>query len=271
MTAWTRHRRPPGTRLGSRWRRTPSWRTLLWRTPPTEVLLAEADRLAAEGRWRPATRLLVAAADRVDGDDGRPVLERLAVAAADAGRHGLSREAVYRLDRLGPHTPSTSVAFANVALARGNHLHADRAARSALAAEPTNREAWLALAAGYGGLGWFDESATCLGPVGADDLADREQFRIGRAVNRWSLAGTGWFVLALLAVPLVGWSAGIVAAIGPLAVRRWRLRHLRRVASGAVLAPMAAAAWRATRSQRSVHGALVASMAVLTVWAALGS
>ncbi len=269
MTAWTRHRRPPAPRVGSRWRRTPSWRTLLWRSPPTEVLLAEAERLADEGRWRPATRILTAAVDGVEGEARRPVLEQLAVTAADGGRHDLSREAVYHLDRLGPHTPSTSVAFANVALARGNHQHADRAARSALAADPTNRGAWLALAAGYGGLGWFDHAAACLAPLGADPLTGPERQRIGRAVNRWALAGTAWLLLAVVAVPLVGWSAGVAAAVGPLVVRRWRLRHLSRDPSGALLAPMANGAWRSARARRAAHGLIAAAMVGLTAWGSL--
>jgi hypothetical protein len=230
------------------------------------VLVAEADRLADGRRWRAATRVLTVAADAVEGEARRPVLERLAVTAADGGRHGLSREAVYELSRLGPHTSATWVAFANVALARGNHLHADRAARAALIGSPDDHGAWVALAAGYAGLGWFDRTRECLDHLDRGALTERDRWRIGRAVNRWALAGTGWLLLAAVAAPLLGLAVVAAGAVGPLVIRRWRVGRLRLVPDGEELATMAAAAWRASMGLRAAYGlAVAASLGVVAL------
>jgi hypothetical protein len=253
-------------------RRGPTWRQLLWGSTPTAVLLDEADRLAEGRRWKEATRVLSAAAATVDGDEARrPVLERLAVTAADGGRHDVSREAVYELQGMETRGPATWVAFANVALARGNHLHADRAARSALDLAPDEHAAWAALAAGYAGLGWFDEADVCLDRLDRSALTARERWRIGRAVNRWALSGTGWFLVGALAAFLVGWLALAIAASAPLVARELRLRRLRRSRSGPALAAMAAEAWRSARRLRLGHGLAVSGSIAATVAAALAS
>lgn len=259
MTAWIRSRRPDR-----------SWRRLLWHRPPIPVLMAEAERLVGDRRWRAATRVLSVAADTTEGEAKRPILERLAVTAADGGRHSLSREAVYELSRLGPHTTGTWVAFANVALARGNHLHADRAARSALGRAPADHGAWASLTAGYAGLGWFDEAATCLDRIDREALTDLDRWRIGRAVNQWSLAGAGWCALAATAMPLIGAIALAVAGAGPLVLRRWRLGRLRRVPVGVEPATMADEAWGSSGVRAVCWVAVVASVLVATVPTLLG-
>lgn len=259
----TRSRRAERHRRRSR-DRGPDMRELLWRPRPTSVLLDEADRLADRRRWKDATRVLSVAAATIEGDEARrPLLERLAVTAADGGRHDVSREAVYELQQMEHRGPATWVAFANVALARGNHLHADRAARSALALAPGEHGAWAAMAAGYAGLGWFDQAGDCLDHLDRTTLTDRERWRIGRAVNRWALTGTGWLVAGALAVLVVGWLALAVAAIAPMVTREWRLRQLQRTRSGAALEAMAADAWRSAWRLRLVHG--------LAVWGAVSA
>lgn len=227
--------------------------------------MAEADRLADGHRWRAATRVLTAAADGAEGEERRPVLERLAVTAADGGRHGTSREAVYELSRLGPHTPATWVAFANVALARGNHLHADRAARAALQDDPADHGAWTALSAGYAGLGWFDEAGACLDRLDRASLSERDRWRIGRAVNRWALGGTAWLILVVAAIPLLGVGVAALAVAGPPLVRRWRLDRLAAVGVGPELVEMARSAWRRAIGLRIAYGVVigVASAAAL--------
>jgi hypothetical protein len=259
MTAWIRQRRPSDR----------SWRRLLWHRPPIPVLLAEAERLVGDRRWRAATRVLTVAADTTEGEARRPILERLAVTAADGGRHGLSREAVYELSRLGPHPAATWVAFANVALARGNHLHADRAARAALVGAPADHGAWASMTAGYAGLGWFDEAASCLDRLDRDALTPLDRWRIGRATNRWALAGAGWFVLTLAATPIVGVLALGLAGVGPLALRRWRIGRLSAAPLGTELAAMAEEAWRSTVGLRSLCGFVVAGSLLTTALAVL--
>ena len=236
----------------------------MWRPMPTSRLLDEAERLAGQHRWKDATLVLSAAAATIeDVEARRPVLERLAVTAADGGRHDVSREAVYELQQTGHRGSSTWVAFANVALARGNHRHADRAARSALDLAPDDHEAWAALAAGYAGLGWFDEAEACLDHLDRSALTDRERWRIGREINRWALAGAGWLVVGLLAIVLVGWLAPAVAALTPLAVREWRVRRLQRSPTGGALGAMAVDAWRSARRLRLCLG--------LAVWGSVGA
>ncbi|MGI9595031.1 MAG: hypothetical protein ACR2QK_02660, partial [Acidimicrobiales bacterium] len=107
------------------------WRVELWDETPPAVMLAEADRLCRAHRFRRAIRILATAAETTEGAERDAVLRSLATAAADGGRHHLSADAVYEL-QAGGEAPDeldadTWACFANVALARGNHLHADNA------------------------------------------------------------------------------------------------------------------------------------------------
>ncbi len=222
------------------------------------MLLAEASRLVDRRRWRQAVRVLsVAATTSADVDDRRHVLERLAVTSADGGHHGISCDAVFELQEIEPRRADTWVAFANVALARGNYEHADRAARSALADDDGNHGAWAALAASYAGLGWFDRAEACLDRLDRESLTDLERWRIGRAVNRWALTNTRWYVFGALAALVVGLLAVAVAVSVPFAARELRLRRLRADNPRRFLESLAATAWRYERRLRLSHAAAV--------------
>jgi hypothetical protein len=120
------------------------------------------------------------------------------------------------------------VEVANEALGRADFSRADTAARVALADEPGHRGAWVALAAGYAGLGWFDESRKCLRLAGEQPLDAGERRTLGRAVNRWALGATHWpFATAALA-PILGALAVAIGSSLPFAARSRRLAVLRR-------------------------------------------
>lgn len=238
------------------------WQTMLWDSTPTSVLLEEADQLIERRSWRRAIRVLAVAAATTTGDDHQRVLQRLAVTSADGGQHRVSCEAVFELQEAEQRDADTWSTFANVALARGNYAHADAAARSALAEDADHRQAWLALTAAYAGQGWFDEAETCLDRVDRESLTDMERWRIGRAVNRWSLARSRWLAIAIVSAVLVGILAIAVAVSVPFAAREWRLRQLRSSDESRRFETFAAEAWRFEKRLRLAHGlAVVASVA----------
>lgn len=237
------------------------WQSRLWDSTPTSVLTDEAGRLADAGNFRKASRLLAVAATTIDeGPQRMDVLRRLAVASAEGGQHRISCDAVYELQADQPHSADTWVAFANVALARGNYSHADRAARSALELDESHAGAWLALATGYCGLGWFEAADECLDHVDRDELSDRDRLRLGRAINRWALAGTRWLIVGAVAALLVGVLAIAVAASVPILVREWRLQRLRSGSADAstkYFASVATDSWRFERRLRFAHASAV--------------
>ncbi|MGI9594869.1 MAG: tetratricopeptide repeat protein [Acidimicrobiales bacterium] len=238
------------------------WQTLLWDSTPTSVLIDEATGLIERRNWRRAIRVLAVAAATTEGDDRRDVLQRLAVASADGGQHRVSCEAVFELQEMEPRNADTWVAFANVALARGNYTHADAAARSALAQDPDHHGAWVAMTAGYAGLGWFDQARACLDRLDRRTLDDMDRWRIGRAVNRWSLAKTRWMIVAAASVLMVGILAVAVATSVPFVTREWRLREMRSSEPTREFESLAAGAWRFERRLRLGHAAtVVASVA----------
>ena len=265
---------PPAGRRGlRRWRRARSVGPAgLWDDRPTAVILDEATRLVEERDLGRATEVLaVAAATRPVGPERNRALHQLAVVAADCGRHRVSADAVYELQQISPRDADTWVTFANVALARGNHHHADTSARAALAQDDQNRGAWLALAGGYAGLGWFDQASDCLDRVDRASLSASERWRLGRSVNRWALGDTRWLLVAAISAMLVGVLAVAVASSVPFVVRTRRLRHLRGDRSAAAFATLAADAWRSEWRLRLGHAAVVvASVAAFAGVLALG-
>lgn len=254
----------PGLRRGRVRTRTleaktgPRWQSLLLDSPPTSVMLAEANRLITLRRWKRAVNVLsVAATTTVNDDDRRRVLRRLAVASADGGDHRTSCEAVYELQQMEPHDADTWVAFANVALARGNYTHADSAARAALDLDDAHHGAWMALASSYAGLGWFEEADSCLDHVDRATITDRERWWIGRAVNRWALAKSYWITVTAVAAIIVGVLAAAIASTVPFLTREWRLRNLRTDSSTEWFESVAAEAWKFERRLRLTHAAIV--------------
>ncbi len=238
------------------------WQSMLWDSTPPSVLLEEAGRLIERRSWRKAVKILAVAATTSVGDDRRRALQQLAVASADGGQHQVSCEAVFELQELQPRDADTWVSFANVALARGNYSHADAAARSALAEDPNHRGAWLALSAGYAGLGWFDQAGDCLTKVDDRPLTHLEQWRIGRAVNRWSLARSRWLLVGAVSALLVGVLAFAIATSIPFLTREWRLRGLRSSETADRFESFAGEAWRFEKKLRFAHAAtVVASVA----------
>jgi tetratricopeptide (TPR) repeat protein len=164
---------------------------------------------------------------------------------------------VYQLQQLEPRDADTWVAFANVALARGNYEHADAAARSALEIDGSHHGAWVALAAGYAGLGWFDEAEACLDQLDRRAVTDRERWRIGRAVNRWAMSKSRWPTIGAVALVVVGVLAVAIAASVPFVAREFRLRSLRSDRVTGWFETAATDAWRFERRLRFGHGAIV--------------
>ncbi len=234
------------------------WQSLLLDSPPTSVLLDEAGRLIRDRQWKRAVKILsVAATTTVNEDDRRTVLRRLAVASADGGDHRVSCEAVYELQQIEPRDADTWVAFANVALARGNYSHADSAARAAIDLDESHHGAWVALATGYAGLGWFEEAESCLDRLDRAAISDHERWRIGRAVNRWALAKSPWLTVTAVATIVVGVLAVAIATTVPFLTREFRLREIRADASTRWFESVAAEAWKFERRLRYSHAATV--------------
>lgn len=241
-------------RRGKRRWQAKRWQNHLWDATPTSVLVDKATTLTGQQNRRAAVRLLAVAAATTENRTQRlPVLEQLAVTAADAGSHRISCDAVYELQQVSPRGPDLWVTFANVALSRGNYAHADSAARSALELDPDHQGAWAALAASYAGLGWFESAKTCLDRTDRGQLTELQQWRIGRAVNRWALADTRWIVAAAVSAIVLGVLAVAIAASTPFAVREWRLRQLRSWDTGAAFETLATSAWRFEKRLRAVH------------------
>jgi tetratricopeptide (TPR) repeat protein len=243
------------------------WQHGLVDTTPTSVLAEEAGRLAENGKLRQAIRLLaVAATTTEEGPLRRSILQQLAVTAAEGGQHRISGEAIFELqtDEQAEADADTWVTFANVALARGNYGHADQAARTALSIDADHPDAWTALAGSYCGLGWFEAADECLDHLDRSLLSERDQRRLGKAVNRWALSDTPWMVISAIAALLLGVLALAVAVSIPFVAREWRLRNLRSTADATTATffePAATAAWRLEHRLRLAHGsAVVASV-----------
>ncbi len=259
---------PHGGRRFARTRPKRRWQNNLWNSTPPSVLVDEAARLTAEGDRRKALRLLAVAATTTEEPINRhAVLARLAVTAADAGRHNVSADAVFELQQATPRTADLWVTFAEVALSRGNYGHADRAARSALELDPDHQGAWAALAAGYAGLGWFEDADSCLKRIDRTTLTDLQRWRIGRAVNRWSLTKTRWVAMTAISAIVVGVLAVAVAVSIPFVTREFRLRALRDAEQSSTFEEFAAEAWRSEHRLRVGHAAVVL-LSVLTFVAA---
>lgn len=120
------------------------------------------------------------------------------------------------------------IEVANDAVLRADFERADTAARLALAEDTANRRAWLAMAAGYAGLGWFEQSRTCLRRINDQPLTTEERRLVGRAVNRWALGATRWPWMTLVLAPVIGALAIAVGTSLPMAARNRRLAVLRR-------------------------------------------
>lgn len=232
----------------------------LWTNTPSHVLVARADELRAERRWKTALKVLaVAEANADDETTRRAVLERLAVTAADAGAHRISSNAVFELHRAGPVSGPTWLAFSRVALARANYEHADSAARSVLAENPTDPDAWTSLATSYAGLGWFDEAKQCLSRLGSGELGTTDRWRLGRAVNHWATARNRALMVGLIGAILVGW-LGIALAVGwQIVVRRRRLSRLPPADGVVDLRGLADEAWADEKRLRLVQAAAIAA------------
>lgn len=236
------------------------WQSRLWDSTPPTVLVDEADRLIDRRDFVRASRVLAVAATTAPAaqvEQRRTILQRLAVTAADGGRHRISGEALFELQAIQPRDADTWVAFANVALARGNHVHADAAARAALAKAPDHRGAWAALAAGYAGLGWFDQAQNCLDRLDESTITDLERWRLGRAVNRWAMAGTRWAVIGAASALVVGVLAVAIGSTVPFLARDLRLRRLRSSGGTRRFESLASDAWRFERKLRIGHAAAV--------------
>lgn len=236
------------------------WQSRLWDSTPASVLVDEADRLIDGRDFGRASRVLAVAAataPEADVEQRRTILQRLAVTAADGGRHRISGEAMFELQAMQPRDADTWVAFANVALARGNHTHADAAARAALVKAPDHHGAWVALAAGYAGLGWFDRARDCLDRLDDSAITDLERWRLGRAVNRWAMAESRWAVIGAASALLVGLLAVAIGSTVPLVTRDLRLRRLRSSRRDRRFEALASDAWRFERRLRIGHAAAV--------------
>lgn len=257
----------PGRRL-RRARSKRRWQSDLWNSTPPSVLVEEANRLTASHDRRRAVRLLAVAATTTEDPTRRhAVLSQLAVTSADGGRHNVSADAVFELQQVTPRTADLWVTFAEVALSRGNYGHADSAARSALELDPDHRGAWAALAASYAGLGWFEAAHSCLDRVDRVALTDLQRWRIGRAVNRWSLTKTRWIAATVITAIIAGVLAVAIAVSIPFVTREFRLRSLRADEQSRPFEDMASEAWRFEHRLRIGHAALV-SASVLTFVAA---
>lgn len=209
-------------------------------------------------QWKQATRVLLAAeATTASDDDRRHTLELLAVAAADGKQHQVSSDAVYALKDTTPRPVSTWIAYAQVALARRNFLHADAAARSAVLMDATSGGGWTALATSYAGLGWFDEATSCLDRINRDDLTAVEEWRLGRAVNQWATTATPMWAIGAASVLLVGTLSVAIVLLLPLVVRSLRLRRLAGIHDGSWFEDRANKVWQSRRGARFAHGAAI--------------
>lgn len=231
---------------------------------PQSILLTKADLLSRQGEWKQALRVLDAAyAAAIDTDERRHVLEQIAVTAADGSKHRVSSAAVYELSQIEPRPASSWLALAEVALVRGNYLHADTAAREALEEAPESDQAWATLAASYYGLGWFDEADQCMQRTDLEHLSTRHKQRLGIAINSWAMSKSRALVIGVMASVLVGVLGIAIGACVPLIARDIRLRSLNGRNDSVDARAMAESAWRSQRGVRAAYAiSIAASVAV---------
>jgi hypothetical protein len=159
------------------------------------------------------------------------------------------------------HDPAAGRPSRSTLLARGRWLHADRAARRALEADPDDAAAWGDLAASYAGLGWFAHADTCLAEAALRGDATAAEHAAGRATNLWALQRAHVVTIAVVGLALgLGLLALAIAFSVPFAVRELRLRRL-----PAAWRVRAEQAWVRQQAVRLQVGAAV--LVLVVVWA----
>ncbi|MEZ5376350.1 MAG: hypothetical protein R2733_07505 [Acidimicrobiales bacterium] len=190
-----------------------------------QTLLGHAVQLIEERQWKPALDVLDSAR-RLRPDD--PSIDELTViAAAHARRRKQLKAALARLEEREELGASAYHAQAVAALVDHRYTRADALARKSIEADPSSPAGWADLAASFAGLGWFDEATDCL-TVAAEKggVAATQQWRLGRAVNHWALAGSGALIITAAATVLVGLLALAVGLSSTILVREIRVHHL---------------------------------------------
>lgn len=210
-------------------------------------LVAEAEAAVRQHRWRDALRVLNA----IDSIGASSVHTDglLAVAATHVKKKRLAAEAVGRI-RASTPTLEGHRSLAAVALARHHYLTADTEGRAALelAGEGGTASDWSNLAAGYAGLGWFEEAATCLDRAEQLDLDESDTWIIGRSINRWAMSKTWALAISAGLFLFVGLLAVAIGITVPFIVRELRLTQL-----DGRLTSLANDAWANERWLRLAH------------------
>ena len=190
-----------------------------------QTLLGHAVQLIEERQWKPAMDVLESTR-RLRPND--PAIDELTViAAAHARKRKKLKAALARLDERDELGASALHAQAVAAIAEHRYTKADELARKSIEADPDSPAGWADLATAFAGLGWFDQATDCL-MVAADKggVASTQQWRLGRAVNHWALAGTGALIVTAAATVLVGLLALAVGLSTTILVREIRVHQL---------------------------------------------
>lgn len=230
-----------------------------------EGLVTETEDAIREHRWRDALRILEAI-DSI-GASSTHTDGLLAVAATHVKKTQLANEAIGRI-RASPSTPETHRSLAAVALARHEYLTADTEVRAALelAGESETAADWTNLAAGYAGLGWFDEAADCLDRAEQLGIEEPDTWIVGRSINRWAMSKTWALAVSTLLFLFVGLLAIAIGITVPFIVREFRLTRL-----DERLAALAGDAWAEERWLRLAHaGGVLVSVIVWSLATQLG-
>lgn len=227
---------------------------------PTVALLSEAKTLTANREWKRALRLLedlpTTGTRSVESD------QLVAVAATYARKRKRASKAVQRLRSDTNPSNETRNALAAVAIANRDFLTADRLAREAVESDKYDAGAWANLAAGYAGLGWFDQAEDCLEQADKLGVDPDHHWFIGKSVNSWALTRTGAAIASAILFVFVGFLAIAIGITIPFIVREVRLTRL-----SDRMASVAAEQWRSEMKLRVAHGMTVVVMLIL--WAAV--
>ncbi len=190
-----------------------------------QTLVAHAVQLIEERQWKHALHVLESAR-RLRPKD--PAIDELSViAAAHARSRKQLKASLAKLDERDELGASGYHAQAVAALADHRYTKADALARKSIEADPSSPAGWADLAAAFAGLGWFDQATDCL-TVAAEKggVAATQQWRIGKAVNHWALAGSGALIVTAVATVLVGLLALAVGLSSTILVREIRVHRL---------------------------------------------
>lgn len=228
------------------------------RTEPGSALLAEAEGLIFERRWRKATKVLEAAQSL--GCTSDRFHELMAVAANHAGRKEAARAALSHLRSRDRHTPSSAIALARVALTNRQFGSADTMARQALAVDPYSTPAWYHLAASFSGLGWFDEAQRCIESASGEPEDPNDRWYLGKAINHWAMSRTQTLLVTVIAVLLFGTIGLAVGLAVPFVTREIRLASL-----PVTLRQVASDAWKTEHRLRITIALAVLAVVIISV------